>query len=114
MKKDLKSLLHWLNANKISLNVTKTQEVIFRAKSRVFDLKLNMFGKKLYTSHLVKYLRKNLDEYLNWTPHVNQICVKLNKANAMLSKIRYFVNETILRSIYFAVYNSHLSYACTA
>ena len=32
VNKDLKSLRHWLNANKISLNVTKTEAVIFRAK----------------------------------------------------------------------------------
>ena len=117
VNKDLKSLLHWLNANKISLNVTKTEVVIFRAKGKVFDtdLKLKMCGKKLYPSHHVKYLGVYLDEYLNWATHVNQLCVKLVKANAMLSKIHYFVNEmTTLRSIYFAIFNSHLSYACTA
>ena len=32
----------------------------------------------------------------------------------MLSKICYFVNETALRCIYFTIFNSHLSYACTA
>ena len=32
VNKDLKSLRHWLSANKISLNVTKTEAVIFRAK----------------------------------------------------------------------------------
>ena len=42
------------------------------------------------------------------------VCVKLVKANAMLSKICYFVNETALWSIYFAIFSSHLSYACTA
>ena len=73
-----------------------------------------MCGKKLYPSHHVKYLGVYLDEYLNWATHVNQLCVKLVKANAMLSKIRYFVNETTLQSIYFAIFNSHLSYACTA
>ena len=55
-----------------------------------------------------------LTEYLNWATHVNQLCVKLVKANALPFKTRYFVNETTLRSIYFAIFNSHLSYACTA
>ena len=49
MNKDFKSLLRWLNANKISLNVTKTEVVIFRAKGKVFDidLKLKMCATKL-------------------------------------------------------------------
>ena len=73
-----------------------------------------MCGKKLYPSHHVKYLGIYLDEDLNWGTHVNQICVKFVKANAMLSKIWYFVNETTLRSIYFAILDSHLSHVCTA
>ena len=89
VKKDLKSLLHWVNTDKISLNVTKTEIVIFRAKGKVFDtdLKLKMCGKKFYPSHHVKCLGVYLDQYLNWATHVNQLCVKLVKANVMISKI---------------------------
>ena len=71
-----------------------------------------MCGEELYPSHQVKYL--GVYEYLNWATCVNQLCVKLVKANAMLSKICYFVNETTLQSIYFTIFNSHLSYTCTA
>ena len=57
LNKDLKILLHWLNANKISLHITKTEVIIFRAKGKVFDtdLKLKMCAKKLYPSRHVKY-----------------------------------------------------------
>ena len=72
-----------------------------------------MCGKKLYPSHHVKYLGVYLDKYLHWAIHVSQLCVKRVKANAMLSKIRYFVNKTTLRSIYFAIFNPHSSYTCT-
>ena len=39
---DLKHLVHWLNANKISLNVKKTEMVIFKSKQKKFegDLKI--------------------------------------------------------------------------
>ena len=57
-------------------------------------------------------LRICLDEYFNWETHVNQLYVILVKANAMLSKIQYFVNETSLWSIYFAFFNSHLCIYC--
>ena len=116
MNKELKKLLHWLNVNKISLNVTKTEVVIFRAKSKIFntDLKLKMCGKKLYLSHYVKYLRVYFDGYLKWATHVNQLCVKLGKANTMLSKMQYFVKETTLQFTYFAIFITNLSYLCTA
>ena len=40
---DLKHLANWLNANKISLNVEKTEMVIFKSKQNKFegDLKSN-------------------------------------------------------------------------
>ena len=52
VNKDPKSLLQWLNANKISFNVRKT-EVIFKAKGKTLetDLKLTVSGKKLSLSH---------------------------------------------------------------
>jgi hypothetical protein len=31
---DLRSLLNWLNANKIALNVTKTEVILFRNKKK--------------------------------------------------------------------------------
>ena len=34
---DLKNLLYWLNANKISLNVKKTELVVFKSKCKQFD-----------------------------------------------------------------------------
>ena len=34
---DLKNQLYWLNANKISLNVKKTDLVIFKSKQKQFD-----------------------------------------------------------------------------
>ena len=40
--------------------------------------------------------------------------MKLNKANAILCKIRHYVNETTLRSIYYAIFQSYLSCVCTA
>ena len=46
--KELKFLVQWLNANKTSLNIAKTEVAIFRRKKNVFecDLNLKLCGKK--------------------------------------------------------------------
>ena len=46
---DLKNLVYRLNANKISLNVKKTELVIFKSKQKRFDgeIKLKLNGKIL-------------------------------------------------------------------
>ena len=45
---DLKHLVNWLNANKISLNVKKTEMVIFKSKQNKFegDLKIKLSCKR--------------------------------------------------------------------
>ena len=73
VNKDLKFPGQWLNPNKISLNVAKTEFVIFRRKRKQLDFK-NMqlefknSGKKLKPSNYVRYLVVYLEEYLNWSP----------------------------------------------
>ena len=46
---DLKYLVNWLYANKISLNVNKTEIVIFKYNQKKFegDLKMKLCGKRL-------------------------------------------------------------------
>ena len=58
VNKDLKFLIQWINANKISLNVAKTKVIVFRRKKNQldFDLNLKISGKKLQASSYVKYL----------------------------------------------------------
>ena len=53
-----------------------------------------------------------MDTNLSWQYHVNDLSIKLNRANALLSKIRKFVCLKKLRSIYFAIFDSYLSYCC--
>ena len=59
----------------------------------------------------VKYLEIKIDQYLNWQDHINNIAIKSNKANPMLYKVRQFVNEKTLISIYHAICDFHLNYA---
>ena len=75
---------------------------------------MKLYGKRLFTSKSVKYLEVILDDRLQRNFHISQLCLHLNKTNAMLCKIRCYVNETTLRSIYNAIFHSHLTYVCTA
>ena len=109
---DLKHLLNWLNANKISLNVKKTEMIIVKSKQKKLegDLKIKLCGKRLYPTESVKYLGVKIDANLTWQHHVNDLSTKLNRANALLFKMRKYVSLKIVRSIYFAIFDSYLSY----
>ena len=66
---DLKHLVNWLNANKISFNVKKTEVVIFKSKQK---------KKRLYPTESVKYMSVKIDTNLTWQCHINDLSIKLN------------------------------------
>ena len=111
---DLKGITDWLNANRISLNVNKTEFVIFRSQRKKIegDINIKLNGKRLYPSSYIKYLGVLLDENLSWKPHVSEILKKLNRANSILSKVRHYVDKNTIRSLYFSIFSPHISYCC--
>ena len=115
VNKDLKLLVKWLNANKISLNASKTELILFRSKSRnvkISELKIKINGKKLYPTSSVKYLGVHLDEHLTWDKHINELSIKLRRANGALSKLRHIMPRKITLNTYFAIFHSHMKYGC--
>ena len=106
----MKQLNNWLSANKISLNVEKTELVIFKSPRKVLsdEIKIKLTGKRLYPSNSVKYLGVRIDKFLHWHDQVNNIAVKLKRANALLLKIRNYVKSKTLRNIY-EIFDCHFS-----
>ena len=110
---DLRVLVSWLNANKISLNASKTEFVIFRSPWKRMDCipRLKLFGKILTPSKSVKYLGVHLDEHLNWKVHTGAVAAKLRRANGAISKLRHYVPRDVLLNVYHAIFASHMRYA---
>ena len=112
INRDLKLLCTWLRANKISLNASKTELIIFRdpRKKIVHEINIKINGKKLIPHKFVKYLGIYIDCHLNWKAHQTEISSKLSRANGMLCKIRHFVSSEILKIIYYGIFSSILTY----
>ena len=88
--------------------------MLFKSKQKKFevDLKIKLCVKRLYPTESVKYLGVKFDTNLNWEYNVNDLSIKLIRANALLFDIGKYVSVKILRSIYFAIFGSYLSYCC--
>ena len=88
--------------------------VIFKhqRKRRDSEVKIKLSRKRLYPRDSVKYTGIRIDENLNWKHHVSDIVIKfMNRPNALLFKIRNFVNVKTLKTIYYTVFDSHINYA---
>ena len=112
---DLKLLYKWLLANKISLNCSKTEVIFFHKPGYPisnfnFNIKIN--GDRVKPSDHIKYLGIHLDSTLSGNYHCEILATRLKRANGMLSKIRHYVPQEELRSIYFSIFSSHMTYGC--
>ena len=110
---DLALLYEWLCANRLSLNASKTEFIVFRPlchKANHERLILKLHHSKLFESSKIKYLGLILDNKLSWKWHIAELSKTLSSAVGMLYKIRNFCPLPVLRSLYFSIFNSHLSY----
>ena len=107
---ELKLTVHRLRANRISLNVDKTEIIIFRPKGKDATKKLNfrISGPQIYISKQVKYLGLMLVESLAWSSHISMLKAKLSRANGLLAKLRYYTSSKLLTTIYNALFESHM------
>ena len=111
LNKDLRSLNHWLLANKISLNSAKTEIIIFRKfGSPIPNKSIKLNGVKLLARSKVKYVGITLDEHLSFEPHRKFLQCQLKRANNLLSISRHYVPSEILLQIYFGQFYSRLVY----
>ena len=113
IKRDLKLVVQWMRTNKLSLNTSKTELVIFKPKNKIITKHLNFWisGQKIKPSSQVKYLGIILQDDLLWNTHLTKLRKQLSCSIGLLSKIRYYVLKHLLRTIYHSIFNSHLIYA---
>ena len=83
-----------LSVNYFYFNVEKSGLIIFKSTRKVIcdDVKINLSGKRLYPSYSVKPTGVRTDGFLRRHDQVNGTAVDFSKANALLLKIRNYVN----------------------
>ena len=46
----------------------------------------------------------------NWKAHISELSKKLSRAVGMLCKIKSFCTPSVLKSLYYSLFDSHLAY----
>ena len=108
---ELQKLNGWLNANRLSLNASKSQFMIFsnRAIPQNFSVSINNVPLSRTTS--TKFLGVHIDDKLNFRIHVNNVITKINSVRGVLWRNSSVLNIYVKKIIYRSLVFSHLSYA---
>ena len=113
---ELQEVFSWLCANKLSLNIEKSNYVIFRPpqKSVNYSINLKINNQTLMHENSIKYLGIMIDSHLNWKSQVCYISKKIKRNIGILSKIRHYVNLKTLTNLYYSLTYPFLIYGITA
>ena len=113
INRDLKLTVDMIRANKLPLNASKTEIVLFKPRNKRITKQPNfrVTGQTIKQSSQVRYLGVILQDDLHWDAHPINPEKKLSRSIGLLSKIRYYVPMPLLRTIYYSIFNSHLIYA---
>ena len=108
---ELENISQWLAANKLSLNVGKSKLLIFNKKKDFNpNLSISLNGQILEEVDHAKYLGVLVDNKLNWNFQLNAVKLKLAKGTGLLAKIRHYVPNDTLKSLYFSFVNPYIDY----
>ena len=110
---ELNNLCDWFAANKLSLNVSKTNYIIFNKNNndeRIHDPQIKIRDQVIEKVKVSKFLGLQIDDKLNWKQHISHVQTKLSKTIAIMCKMRHYLNENTLRTIYCSLYLPYLNY----
>lgn len=114
---EIKRLLAWFCCNKLLLNVSKTKCIIFRSKGKIIpdnvDI-LNVGGHNVVRSEHVQFLGVTIDEHLSWKPHLESVCTKVSRGVGVICRLRYFLPDAILKTLYTSIVLPYLTYCNVA
>ena len=111
---EITSLNRWMIANKLTLNLSKSNLILIQPKGRGHRTNLSLisspFVSNLASVSMSKYLGLIFDNSLSFEPHINNLARKLSKAVGILSKVKVYLNTSALCSLYYALFHCHIQY----
>ena len=110
LEEDLASLHDWFNANKLTLNVSKTEGVLFSPNKAGNKLKIVLNSIEIPILESTKFLGTWLDQNLNWKTHVDKVALQINSRNGLLKRGKRLLGQHALKVLYYAQIHSIIQY----
>ena len=113
---ELEKISQWFKANKLSINIKKTNFTLFHKNSSKDDIPVKLPALMVGNNNIerassIKFLGVMLDEHISWIDHVRTVENKIAKNIGLLYRVSQFLDEDSLKTAYFLYIHSYLNYA---
>lgn len=118
----------WMDNNFLSLNYKKSKFIPFSIDKRttpdITSIKIHESTCKNYLTcncgisvlrtNCIRYLGVEIDNNLKWNNHIHNLSNRLRKTIYIFKKLKQYMSKSLLRTFYFALVQSILSYGIIA
>ena len=112
LNRELGKLFVWFSVNKLSLNLSKTNYILFCNRSADTDLNICINTINVTRVQSSKFLGIIIDENLNWKPHIQLVKSKLSKTLSIIYKASKLINCEGMFTLYCSLFLPYLTYCC--
>jgi len=112
---DLICLAKWFAINRLSLNINKTNFILFCNMRKRYDknkVVVLFNGTPVTQVQCAKFLGVYIDEHLTWDKHIQQVAAKVSRNVGILQKLRYNIPQFCLMMLYNCFVLPYLHYCC--
>lgn len=107
----LRDVTSWFSANKLILNLSKTNVMFFPSFIKPHVPEIKFLDKHvLHLASSCSLLGIELDDKFSWSCHIDKLLTKLHKTIFVLSRMKKISNVQTLKIIYYSCFESHLKY----
>ena len=109
-KAELNRILKWLDANKLIINLDKTELMLFTNKNRPEYISIDVRDHIIKEVTETKFLGVVIDNKLSWRAHINYISKKISKSISLLKMLKYTFPSRILKYLYYSFVYPYFTY----
>ena len=110
ISEDLNNLTEWFKANKLSLNVSKTNYIIFSRSNHIVTDTLKIGDEIINNVSNTKFLGVIIDSRLNWHEHIKYCKNKMTSGLYILNCVKRLLASEHLKSIYHTLVHPYINY----
>ena len=111
INRELIKIVEWLRANRLSLNIDKTNFMVFKPKFKTCDgVRITIDNSLIQKVTHTKFLGVIIDDKLSWSQHISYIKNKIAKSLGIILKARKVFTRDTLLSLYNSLVYPYLCY----
>ena len=107
---ELLNILRWIQENKLSLNLQKTNYMLFSNSLDSLPSDIIFDNTPLKHVPLTKFLGTTVDDKLSWKPHIDNICKIISRNIGVINRLKLYLPQSSLFMLCSSLILPYLNY----